>query len=111
MLSQARIAGFALRELKSDLPLTSVLGSEDDENGYFYAEIPTASESCKRYLWTGSESRVPLQFGREVVATVLGDAKLAHWKSCLVGEEMESKLATALRESLEKHQVVAGDES
>jgi hypothetical protein len=45
---------------------------------------------------------VPLQFGREVLAAVLGKPELAHWKSCVVDKEQEAEVAGAFRKSMEE---------
>ena len=71
--------------------------------GYFYAETPIAGNEYKRFLYkhTGSSGRgtVPLQFGREVLAAVLGKPELAHWKSCVLEKQQEEAMATAFRKS------------
>ena len=107
MQAQAKKVGFALREMNSDLALSSVLKNNDgdeegDMDGYFYAEIPTTGKEYKRFLYTSKQSSrvmVPLQFGREVLAAVLGKPELAHWKSCVVDQDQEAEIAAAFRES------------
>lgn len=97
MLAQARSNGMDMRQLKSDISLASIL---NDEDGYFYAEIPVAKSEPKRYLYrTNSNSSCPLQFGREIVAAVLAKPELAHWKSCVLEKEQEARVAADFRES------------
>ena len=72
-------------------------------DSYFYAEIRTRTNQQK-FLYrceAGDEnaSRVPLQFAREVLASVLNNPKLAHWKACVVDHEQETQLASDLRNS------------
>ena len=85
---------------------------EDDEEsssllGYFYAQIVTYSSSSssdrttrtvtnRRFLYkhvsTNNDDNtiiVPVQFGREVVATVLDQPNLANWKNCTVSQQEE----------------------
>ena len=113
MLAQARKLGMDLREINSDVGLQAVLTSDEDdadnEGGYFYAEVPVVGTEFKRFLYkatVGDSGRraisVPLQFGREVLAAVLGEPKLAHWKSCVVDQDQESAIAAAFRESFSR---------
>jgi diadenosine tetraphosphate (Ap4A) HIT family hydrolase len=105
MLAQAKKTGMQLRELNSDLGLKSVLNSDDEnDGGYFYAEIPTSGTEYKRYVHKAhaDSKTVPLQFGREVLAAVLGKPELAHWKSCVVDKEQEAEVAGAFRKSMEE---------
>ena len=92
---------FALRPVNSDIPLSSL--TADHEEGYFYAEVPISTKEYKRFLYRATDgtrnAHIPLQFGREVLASVLDNPDLAHWKACVVDEEQETKLATAFRES------------
>jgi hypothetical protein len=99
MLAHAKACGFDLRVIESDLGISSMVSSDDS---YFYAEILTQSHR-HRFLYKHtdeSSSRViPLQFAREVMASVLKNPKLAHWKSCVVDKEQETELASQLRTS------------
>jgi len=114
MLAQARKLNMDLREINSDVGLRAILSSSDDDDdagGYFYAEVPVGGSECKRFLYkataTSTTSSVPLQFGREVLAAVLGKPELAHWKSCVVDQDQEASIATDFRESFAK---ASGDE-
>ncbi|EEC44471.1 predicted protein [Phaeodactylum tricornutum CCAP 1055/1] len=103
MIAQARKTGMQLRELTSDLALAAMFTDEDNEGGYFYAEIPLAGTDFKRFLYKADgQGQTPLQFGREVIAAVLGKPSLAHWKSCLLDREEETAMASLFRESFEK---------
>ena len=98
MVGMARASGFILRELNSDIGLTGMA-----EDGYFYAEISSNGES-KRFLYrAGDGATVPLQFGREVLASVLDRPDLAHWKACVLTEADETSFATKFRESFSKY--------
>jgi diadenosine tetraphosphate (Ap4A) HIT family hydrolase len=113
MMAHAKASGFDLRQVQSDLGMTSVM-TEDDN--YFYAEIATDSQ-VYRYVYKASAEasagrtsgggrrdgpKVPLQFGREVLASVLNQPELAHWKSCVVDKEKETELAATFRDTFSK---------
>lgn len=121
MLAQARKVGIELREINSDVGIESLLSNssnddeDDDCSGYFYAEVPIATGTdYRRFLYQTSKQKsslpltsghakkttsVPLQFGREILAAVLGQPELAHWKSCLLEHDQEAAMATAFLES------------
>jgi diadenosine tetraphosphate (Ap4A) HIT family hydrolase len=99
MMAHAKASGFDLRHIQSDLTIKSMISSEDS---YFCAEILTPTQK-HRFLYKRNEDDttavVPLQFAREVLASVLKDPKLAHWKSCVVDKEEETKIASEFRKS------------
>jgi len=118
MLEMASGHGFKLKEITSDLGLNAL---EDDWSaGYFYAEIPLPGEGVefRQFIYrAGAEgdgenagggghrrgrggTAVPLQFGREVLAEVLGNPDVGQWKACMVSTEKEEELTTQFRESL-----------
>jgi hypothetical protein len=106
LVAMARSSGFSLRELNSDLGLAAVA---DGDGGYFYAEVPVASASSgdfQRFLYRADSGggTVPLQFGREVLASVLDNPDLAHWKACVLSEEEETSFAMKFRESFSKYE-------
>ena len=113
MVARARsIPGFDLREINSDIGLAAMVSDDsEDDGGYFYAEVPFSRNEFKRFLYkaqpTGEEDRrgqtVPLQFGREVLASVMDKPELAHWKACVLDEEKETELANAFRDSFAKY--------
>jgi hypothetical protein len=91
--------------------VTNILKNADDDGlvGYFYAEVPFGENGeIKRFLYTaldkgdGFRKQVPLQFGREVLASVLGDNNLAHWKGCVKSTEVEEEYTQAFRKAFEK---------
>lgn len=95
---------FDLKELNSDLALAAMASDDDDEDsgGYFYAQVPISSKETKRFLYKAPANgggAVPLQFGREVLAQVMDNPDLAHWKACVEDEEKETALTAAFRES------------
>lgn len=98
MMAHAKASGFDLRNIQSDLTMASMISTEDS---YFYAEIRTPSQT-HRFLHKQDQeekSLVPLQFAREVLASVLQNPKLAHWKSCVVDKDEETKMAASFRDS------------
>jgi diadenosine tetraphosphate (Ap4A) HIT family hydrolase len=100
MMAHAKASGFDLRTVQSDLGITNMIGKKDS---YFYAEIRTRSQNFRFFYRHNTEEEpagtVPLQFAREVLASVLKNPKLAHWKACVVDQEQETELATIFRES------------
>ncbi|KAL7472403.1 hypothetical protein ACHAXS_012810 [Conticribra weissflogii] len=119
MLEMAIRAGFQLKEITSDLGLNAL---EDDwSNGYFYAEIPLpgGGNEFRRFIYRagegggangngggsggggGGRGHVPLQFGREVLAEVMGKPDVAQWKACVVNQEKEEEMTVEFRKSLE----------
>jgi len=104
MMTMARSnPGFELKELNSDLALSAMASDDEKEDGgYFYAEVPITSKECKRFLYKAQPNVgavIPLQFGREVLASVLEKPDLAHWKACVLDEEKETELTAAFRDS------------
>ena len=97
------LATFDLREVQNpDISIRSVLGDEEEwDGGYLYAEINGKRLLHKIRQGDGSSGKVPVQFGREVLASVVGNADLAHWKACEVDKEKEEELATKFRGDLE----------
>jgi Protein similar to CwfJ C-terminus 2 len=100
MMAHAKASGFDLRTIQSDLGVKAMLSKDDS---YFYAEIRTRSQNY-RFLYrheSGDQHApsVPLQFAREVLASVLKNAKLAHWKACVLDKEQETELAANFRDS------------
>lgn len=109
MLEMAVRAGFQLKEITSDLGLNAL---EDDwSDGYFYAEIPLpgGGDEFRRFIYRAGgdgnvggrgKNTVPLQFGREVLAEVMGNPDIGQWKACVVPQEKEEELTTEFRKSL-----------
>ncbi len=100
MMAHAKASGFDLRVIQSDLGVKAILEKDDS---YFYSEIRTTSHVHRFLYRKGADeensSSVPLQFAREVLASVLNNSKLAHWKACVVDKEQETKLASDFRAS------------
>lgn len=122
LLAQCRKFGIDIREINTDVALHAILSGNDDDQrqsdgGYFYAEIPMLGRQVKRFLYRAKarsptvsgrdRSGVPMQLGREIVALVLEEPKLAHWRSCLLDEEAEAAMAASFRESFAKTNIFA----
>jgi RNA recognition motif-containing protein len=48
---------------------------------------------------TPPKRKVPLQFGRQVLAKTVGDPSLAYWKHCVYSKEKEEQLTNAYRQT------------
>mmetsp|Transcript_24988 Transcript_24988/g.38196 ORF Transcript_24988/g.38196 Transcript_24988/m.38196 type:complete len:624 (+) Transcript_24988:2-1873(+) len=111
-----------IRELQNpEISVTSLLKNAEDDglSGYFYCEVPFGENGdFKRFLYTatdegeqnggyggGGSSRkhIPLQFGREIVASVMGDDNLAHWKGCVLSREIEEEYTESFRKSFDSY--------
>ena len=99
------MATFDLREVQNpDISIRAVLGDEDEwDGGYFYAEVGGKRLLYKIQQGGSSCAKVPVQFGREVLASVVGNSDLAHWKACQVSKDEEETLATKFREDLDAY--------
>lgn len=56
-----------------------------------------ASYPTSRLLHRAKDSKIPVQFGREILAGVLGRPERAFWKACEVGKEAEVEAADAFK--------------
>jgi hypothetical protein len=108
MVDMASKAGFRLKEITGEIGLYAL---EDDwSDGYFYAEIPLpgGGDEFRRFIYRAGDGKgdisnrgtVPLQFGREVLAEVMGNPDISQWKACVVSQEKETELTTEFRKSL-----------
>ena len=108
MVDMASKAGFRLKEITGEIGLYAL---EDDwSDGYFYAEIPLpgGGDEFRRFIYCAGDGKgdinnrgaVPLQFGREVLAEVMGNPDISQWKACVVSQEKETELTTEFRKSL-----------
>ena len=95
--AQAKQARMNLHEVSPDVDIQNVI--DDERDGYFYAEICT-DDGRKCFLHSSDKNVCPLQFGREVVAAVLGKPELAHWKSSTYSKAEEERMASDLRSGL-----------
>lgn len=100
MMAHAKASGFDLRPIQSDLGVKTMMSKDDS---YFYAEIRTRSQNSRFFYCYNMNDReaatVPLQFAREVLASVMKNPKLAHWKACVVDKQQETDLAGKFRDS------------
>eukprot|EP00555_Chaetoceros_dichaeta_P013635 CAMPEP_0198261884 /NCGR_PEP_ID=MMETSP1447-20131203/10512_1 /TAXON_ID=420782 /ORGANISM="Chaetoceros dichaeta, Strain CCMP1751" /LENGTH=231 /DNA_ID=CAMNT_0043949941 /DNA_START=174 /DNA_END=869 /DNA_ORIENTATION=+ len=128
MAMATRGSGFDLREIQNeDISLATILRNADDDEplvGYFFAEIPIGENGAvKRLLYkakggvktksgeNGANSStqrctsfVPLQFGRDVLASALRDQNIGNWKGCIVSKEKEGEWTQQFRTSFAKFQ-------
>ncbi|CDJ62065.1 CWF19-like protein 1, related [Eimeria necatrix] len=103
---RAKRAGLSLQRLPETADITSLSElAKDPCLGYFYVEIPgvltAKGQTIDRYLHVqpGRDSgKIPMTFGREVMAELLGLRDKVNWQACLVPKDEEAKLAAALRD-------------
>ena len=102
--------GFAMKEIQnSDISLGTILkNSVDDDSevcGYVFMEVGE-----KRFLYKfKSENhqkriQIPIEFGREVLASVLEDPNLAQWKGCVLPRKEEEETCAEFRKLFEKYE-------
>lgn len=90
------------------LPSTADLNTlrqlaSDPHLGYFYVEIPGhctgQGQTIDRYLHvqrTSDSGKIPMNFGREVIAELIGAQDKMNWQTCIVPRDEEEGLARAL---------------
>ncbi|XP_026194561.1 uncharacterized protein LOC34618588 [Cyclospora cayetanensis] len=105
---RARRAGLVLKKMPTDADLTALAElARDPHLGYFYVELPglctARGQTIERYLYVqpGRDSqKIPMNFGREVLAELLEAHDKVNWQTCLVPKDEEEKLAAHLRQTL-----------
>ncbi|CAM9534173.1 unnamed protein product [Chrysoparadoxa australica] len=103
LMAEARRANAQFEEVDDGADLAVLLS----EGQYFYAEMPGVDPgSTCRMLYKipegarGRDSRaLPLQFGRDVAASLLGMPERAHWKACAISKEQETDAAETFKEA------------
>ncbi len=100
-------SGFEVREIQNpDISITALLKNDDDLDGYFYIEIPfDGREQIKRFLYKykseDKDTKLPnVQFGREILASVLENPEIASWKNCVLPKEQEEEQANEFNKSI-----------
>ena len=91
---------------RSQTSLSEVLESAGSPGQYFYIDIPVEVVvdghpvvKRERYYTIPAEGqRFPLSFGLELAANVIGAPDKAHWKNCIVSEELEKTQTDTFRE-------------
>lgn len=81
--------------------------ASDPRLGYFYVEIPgictSQGQTVDRFLHVQPaecSGKIPMNFGREVMAELLGEKQKMNWQACVVSRDEEEMLAGALRKML-----------
>ncbi|CAD7695123.1 unnamed protein product [Ostreobium quekettii] len=82
--------------------LLDIVGDEE----YFAILLPDGSRMVQPLM---RDQRLPLTFGREVLAKLLGKPQLADWRKCTMSEEEEKVRAAKFREMFEKYDVVQNE--
>eukprot|EP00300_Choanocystis_sp_HF-7_P021478 c20787_g10_i14.p2 GENE.c20787_g10_i14~~c20787_g10_i14.p2 ORF type:complete len:160 (-),score=42.80 c20787_g10_i14:124-603(-) len=88
--SEARKANFELVEEPHDVPLEETMQGQQP---YFVVEIGTT-----RLVHRIGQERHPLQFGRRVIAVLLGAPEKEDWKACDIGPDGETAMKDHFRE-------------
>ncbi|KAL8454581.1 hypothetical protein Emed_000302 [Eimeria media] len=103
---RARRAGLSLQKLSASSDVQSLRELANDPRlGYFYVEIPgvctAQGQSIDRFLHVqsaGDGGKIPMNFGREVMAELLGEKAKVSWQACVVPRDEEERLAAELRQ-------------
>eukprot|EP00026_Physarum_polycephalum_P006461 Phypoly_transcript_06504.p1 GENE.Phypoly_transcript_06504~~Phypoly_transcript_06504.p1 ORF type:complete len:522 (+),score=76.22 Phypoly_transcript_06504:58-1623(+) len=85
--SEASAQGFQFSEFPSAQPLRDIVGPSP----YFTIEVAT-SKFIYVYMPSETSRPVPLQFGREWMAKLLGCPERVEWKKCAVPKKEEEKM-------------------
>lgn len=72
-----------------------------EEEDYFRLCIPSRNITLTAHLTTGS--RFDLQFGRRVIANVMGVPRRAHWKDCIRTDAQETADADAFKQAFKAY--------
>lgn len=93
-----RSLGLDMREVKGDQV------EDPGEDHYFAVEIWSSRKGetgrpLRLMHRSAPGSRVAVQFGREVLAQVLGSPERAHWKACQVSKEEEAAATDAFKDA------------
>ncbi|KAL8450780.1 hypothetical protein Emag_003068 [Eimeria magna] len=105
---RARRAGLSLQKLSAASDVQSLRElAKDTRLGYFYVEIPgvctAQGQSIDRFLHVqsaGDGGKIPMNFGREVMAELLGEKAKVSWQACVVPRDEEERLAAELRQMI-----------
>ncbi|KAL8272676.1 hypothetical protein Esti_003380 [Eimeria stiedai] len=105
---RARRAGLSLQKLSASSDVDSLRElAKDPRLGYFYVEIPgvctARGPSIDRFLHVqsaGDGGKIPMNFGREVMAELLGEKAKVSWQACVVSRDEEERLAAELRQMI-----------
>lgn len=97
MITMGEAYGVTIREISHFDRLTA------SGKGFFYAEIPGKGNKFKRFLGNADENTfLPVQFGREILASTMNNPKLSHWKACVLSKEEETETGLKFKESFSK---------
>mmetsp|Transcript_19295 Transcript_19295/g.25141 ORF Transcript_19295/g.25141 Transcript_19295/m.25141 type:complete len:298 (+) Transcript_19295:950-1843(+) len=92
---------------RQSLNLVEMIGDDSlqstGDDFYFYVEIwaPTghaaALSPTTRLIHRAKNTRIPVQFGREVLASLLGHPERSFWKTCEVSKDQEAVATEAFK--------------
>jgi len=89
----AQRAGF---ELQTEGKRRDEPADDDASSAYFVVDIASSGTTTTTLRNRGA--RVPLHFGRQVLAELLGTPAKAHWKACELGKDDERALCAAFKD-------------
>jgi hypothetical protein len=111
------------------LPIPSDSLSVIDEKLQTWSKIPSSADATfpyqalrtvtegRNYFWiqAGNQiyymlepDKVPLEFGRQLYAEVVGNIKKTHWKSCVLPKDKETKQTDVFKERFKPFDKVLG---
>ena len=77
------------------------------EDHYYYIECwsggSTTAPSSRHIHTTAPGGRMPVQYGRQVIARVMGAPEKGHWKACEVSKDQETTLAATFKQNFTKY--------
>ena len=68
------------------------------DDGFLYVDVPGVVQLYHRIP---RGARFPMQFGRAVLASVIGAPERENWKECLTGKDAETAVTLAMRKKLD----------
>lgn len=95
---EAESIGFQLKEVDKSVPLKELVADVP----YFYVETPDVNLlkvfAAENDAASDNEQKIPLQFGRRVIAKLLGCPEREDWRSCHQSQEVETQIVANFKQ-------------
>ncbi|KAJ7531546.1 hypothetical protein O6H91_14G048500 [Diphasiastrum complanatum] len=105
-LSAAESIGFdfeILQPAETESPRHGLKRLLDGGINYFYVELPDGTMLVHPIA---PREKMPMQFGREVLSTLLGVPERADWRSCALPKEKEIDIVTRFKEAFHEYDIM-----